>query len=268
MASKKKPIPTFVVRLAAPGLAPEQIPLRAVSDSLSAVQDLASGRDSFETSHVPPEKGIGLTEVRSGSAVYYCVSRAPDEAKVNLTRIGALLSASDDHELAEDGLVAALRPIQLLSDVARGVKCRVEVALFDEQRSPLFAIGEDAFDKISSRLLLKGDTSVVGTVERVGGATRMRCLLRVPGRRKLLYCDLETKELVRRLGQHLYEQIAASGTAVWIHRSWRIYQFTIRDFNQPKLGNPDDSLRELRNAGLNAWDQVSDPEGFMREIRS
>ena len=235
MASKKRATPTFEVRLVAPGLVPEQIPLRAFSDALSAVQDLATGRDPFETSHVPQEKGIGLRDVRRGSVVYSCVSRAPDEATVNLTRVGAMLSSIDGHEIEEERLVAALRPIESLSEVARLVGCQIEVALVDHGAPPLFVVKGDAFQRISERLLLRGDTTVIGCVERAGGATRMRCLLRVPGRRRGLYCNVASKELVQRLGQHLYEQIAATGTATWIHRSWRIYKFTIKDFTQPRL---------------------------------
>ena len=268
MASKKKATPTFEVRFVAPDLALERIPLRAVSDALSAVQDLASGRDPFETSHVPPEKGIGLVDVRRGSAVYSCVSHAPDEAKANLAHVGVLLSSTGEQGMEEDGLVAALRPIESLSDVARSIGCRVEVALVDHQQPPLFVVDEDAFQRISSRLLLRGDTTVVGHVVRVGGATGMRCLMRVPGRRRILYCGVEGRDLVRKLGQHLYEQIVASGPAVWIHSSWRIYRFTIRDFTQPQIGNPSEAIEQLRNAGLRAWDKISDPEAFLQELRS
>jgi len=268
MVSKKKAAPTFRVHFVAPDLVPEQIPLRAVSDALSAVQDLASGRDPFEIAHVPPEKNIRLVDVRRGSAVYSCVSRAPDEARANLAHVGVLLSSTDEQQMEEDGLVAALRPIESLSQVARSMRCRIEVTLAGQQESPLFVVGEDAFQRISSRLLLRGDTTVIGRVERVGGATGMRCLLRVPGRHRMLYCDVESKDLVRRLGQHLYEQIAARGTATWIHRSWRIYQFTITDFTQPQLGDPTEAIEELRSAGLKAWDEIADPEAFMRELRS
>ena len=64
MAKKKlvkpKATATFEVRFVAPDLLPERIPLHAVSNALSAVQDLASGRDPFEEQKVAPEKGIGL----------------------------------------------------------------------------------------------------------------------------------------------------------------------------------------------------------------
>jgi hypothetical protein len=269
MALKESAEATFEVRFVAPDLLPEKIPLRAVSDALSAVQDLACRRDPYETSHVPPEKGIGLVDVQRGSAVYCCVSHAPDEARANLAHLGMLLSSQSEQGPVEDEtLVTALRPIESLSDVARSIGGRIEVALVDHGQPPLFAVGEDDFQRISTRLLFRGDTTVVGVVERVGGATSMRCLLRVSGRRRILYCDVETKELVRQLGQHLYEQVAATGSATWIHRTWRIYRFKIRDFTQPCLGEPGEALEQLRNAGLNAWDHIADPDAFIRELRS
>ncbi len=268
MASPKNAAPTFEVRFVAPGLSPGRLPLRAVSDVLSAVQDLASGRDPYETSHVPPEKGIGLVRVRRGSAVYSCVSHAPDEAMANLSHVGSLLSSTGEQGIEEDGLVAALRPIESLSSVARLISCQIEVALIGQADSPLFVIEKDAFQRISGRLLLEGSTTVIGHVERAGGATSMRCLLRIPGRRRLLYCDVGSKALVQRLGQHLYERIVATGTATWIHRTWRIYRFRINDFTQPQLGDPDKAIEQLRTAGLKAWDDVDNPDSLIRELRS
>ena len=267
MTTRQKPTPTFEVRLVGPDLTPERLPLRQFNDVLSAVQDLASGRDPFETGHVPPEKGISLAGVQSGSAVYTCVSRAPEEARTNLTRVGTLLRSKNGDDIEEEGLIAALRPIQTLSQVARVVGCQIEVTLTEQGNGPLFVIGKDEFSRISGRLLLKGETTVVGRVERAGGATSMRCGLRVPNRHGLLYCNVDNRKLVQRLGHVLYENIAATGTAVWIHRTWRIYRFTISDFTQPELGDVDQMLHELREAGLKAWDEIQDPEAFIQELR-
>jgi hypothetical protein len=115
---KAKTPPTFEVRFIGPKLTPETIPLRAVSDALSALQDLASGRDPFETQHVPSEKSIGLVKVSNGSAVYSLVSRAPDEARTNLGRVGRLLSSDTEDDQDSDTLITALRPIESLSQIA------------------------------------------------------------------------------------------------------------------------------------------------------
>ena len=131
----------------------------------------------------------------------------------------------------------------------------------------MFSVREDDYQRVSDRLFVTGETTIVGTVQRAGGATEMKCLLRVPGRRRLLYCGVNSQQLVRRLGQHLYEEIAAMGTAKWIHRTWRIHAFTINDFTQPRLGSVPEAIQELRSAGLSAWDEVGDPEKYIRELR-
>ncbi|MEX0716300.1 MAG: hypothetical protein WD066_06935 [Planctomycetaceae bacterium] len=267
-AKTKRPEPTLEVRFVAPGLAPEKIPLRAVSDVLAAVQDLASGRDPFETPHVPPEKSIGLVDVRRGSAIYRCVARAPEEALSNLGRIGSLLMSENGYGDDGDKLAAALGSIHDLSAVAKQVGCRLEVAIAGVRKEPLVVIQAEDYQRLSKRLLLAGETTVTGEVERVGGVTGLRCALRVPGRHRILYCDVKDRSLARRLGEHLYEDIVALGEAKWIYRSWRIYKFTINDFNQPRIGDSASAIENLRRAGLSAWDQIRNPEGYIREFRS
>ena len=194
---------TFEVRFVGPMVSPENVPLRAVSDALSALQDIASGRDPYETSSVPQEKSIGLVDVKVGSAVYQCVSRAPDEAIANLRRVARLLDASEKSNGTEDDgnlLISALRPIKSLSEVAKQLRCQLDVRI--SARKPLFIVTKDDYERISSRVLVSGETTVIGRIQRIGGATRMRCMLRVPEQHHALYCDVASHDLARRLGQH------------------------------------------------------------------
>jgi len=267
-STSKKLSATFEVSFKAPGLHPATISLRTVGDALSAVQNLASGRDPFETTHVPPEESIGLVDVRTGSAIYSCYAHAPKEATANLGRIGRLLAGRiAPGRDRDDLLLRALRPIELLSKTARKLECEVHVRLVG-QRTPAFVVQKDVYESISRDLLIRGESTVTGTVQRVGGATRMKCLMRVPGRGPLLYCNVKGAELARSLGQHLYETIVATGTATWIHRSWRIYRFTITNFSQPNISSTESLIKELREAGLDAWDNIDDPEAYLRELRS
>jgi hypothetical protein len=267
--------PTFVVRFIGEGVAPARVPLRAVSEALAAVQDLASGRDPFETRSVPPEKEIGLVDVKKGSAQYLCVARNPTDAIKNLNQVGRWMSALNNPraKLNSEHVVSSIHAIRDLSGIAKHMECRVEVAMFDEPKTVLFGVESGDFRKIAGRLFMKGETTVTGTVARVGGVTAMKCAMRVTGRNKLLFCNVkaktagETRELVRRLGTHLYEDVSATGRVVWIHRTWYIYKFTITEFAQPRLGDALEAISQLREAGLSAWDDVADPEAVIRGIR-
>jgi len=264
--AKKKPEATFEIRFDGPDIEPGKITPRALYDVLAALQDIASGRDPWDTPQVPPEKTIGLLDVKRGSARYLCLSHAPREAIRNLAKVAALLSATVAQiESRSDEMISILSPLESLSHVAKSLNCEVQVHLIRRQSEPLFVVQKDDYERVSKQLLISGETTVLGKVMRAGGATEMKCFLRVEGRRKGLHCKVRTRDLVRRLGEHLYEDIVAQGTAVWLHGSWRIYSFTINEFTQPKLGDPMEMIRRLRTAGLDAWDDVDNPEACIRE---
>jgi len=265
----KKPEPTFEVHFSNRQVHPESLTLGNVTDALKAVQDLASGRDSFLLRQVDPEQAIGLLDIKRGSATFRCLSRSPKDAVKNLNRVARLLSNGHLGSASDDLLVALLRPIESLSIISKAVGSPLEVR-WPGERHPLFVVQERDFERLSARLLMEGETTVTGTVKRVGGVTGVRCVLGIPGRARSLYCDVKDnrkRELIRRLGQCLYQEILAQGTAVWVHSSWRIFKFTIVDFSQPKLGNASAAIKELREAGLDAWDKIEDPEAYLREMR-
>lgn len=263
---KKKPEATFEIRFDGPGIEPGKVTPRALYDVLAALQDIASGRDPWDMPQVPPEKTIGLLDVKRGSARYMCLSHAPKEAVKNLARAAVLLTATVAQiEARSEEVVSILSALQSLSHVAKSLNCEVQVRLMRRQSEPLFVVQQGDYERVSKQLLISGETTVWGQVLRAGGATEMKCFLRVKGRRKGLYCRVQNRELVRRLGEHLYEEIAAQGTAVWLHGSWRIYSFTINDFSQPTLGDPLETIQKLRTAGLDAWDDIEDPEACIRE---
>jgi len=203
--------------------------------------------------------------VRRGSAVFQCVARRPEEATDNLRIVSSLLNNPDS--IAQDlcdRLAASLQPIEHLSGIARRLGCQLIVSLANAGEE-LLAIVSDSYEAVSKRVFVTGESTVIGTVERVGGATGVRCLMRIPTRQKLLYCDVE-RDVVRRLGQHLYETIAAIGTATWLHHNWRVHSFRIHDFYQPKLAPVDAMIQSLRDAGLDAWDNIPDPKAYLERL--
>lgn len=251
------------VRFVGPGIEPKKVPLRAVTDVLSAIQDLASWRDPFETSKVAQEKGITLVDVRKGSAVYDCVANCPNEAAQNFEKVSVFLADPDADSLSDE-IGTVLPPLKSLSHVARLLNCRVTVHLPALRKEPLFEVDSGIYERITERAFVTGETTIVGEVMRAGGATEMRCVLRVVGRSRLLYCDVTDASLARRLGQSLYQPIVASGKARWLSRTWRLLHFEISDFTQPELGDVDDAISELRSAGLGHWNDESNPEAIIK----
>lgn len=257
--------PTFEIRLIGTNVRPESVPIHLVSDALSAIQDIAAGRDSFEASSVSRESAINLVDVKRGSAVYSIHSHQPETAIENLSRLGNHLA--DVSESNIDSLVSSINPIEKLSRVARLVGCAVKVTIFGDKKNSLLEVGEDDYRRISESMFTKGDTTIIAKIVRVGGATEPRCLLRLENRRSLLYCDVESRELLQELGQYLYEKVALKGSVVWVHSNWHIHKFKITSFSRPKISSASKAIEALRSAGLKAWDSVEKPMDVIEGLK-
>ena len=174
MAKKQSASSTFTVRFVGKALSPATLPLRAVNNALSAVQDLASGRDPFETAAVPAEQMVGLVDVKAGSASYLCVARTPRDAVRNLNEVGRLLTSleNDGASVDEERLVTAIRPIRTLSKIAERNDCRLEIALAGQQQSPLFVVEKRGFSAYRGASVHERRPTVTGTIKRTAALRR------------------------------------------------------------------------------------------------
>lgn len=262
---------TFSVALVGNAVSPERVPVRTLSEILSAVQSLVSGRDleadaeEVEPKPEPEAEALSLLDVKKGSAVFPCLSRRPT-AVDNLTRVGKFLQKP---ELVEDDRFAfAMRPTKVLSGVARHLQCRIEIRPAIKSETVFAVIDDTTYARVSESLLVSGETSISGTVQRVGGATEMRCALRVPGRERLLYCDVGSPIVSRKLGEHLYQEVTVSGTATWFQRTWSLYSFRVAEMREVRTASLLDSMKAIYDAGGKGWDSVRSPQDAIRELRS
>ncbi len=278
LVASKKPPPVFEVHFEGEGLYPEAIPLRSLSEALRAIQRLVTGGDvAIEDEEVEEEDAEGedgddslrLLEVKRGSAVYKVAGPSPAPTKRNLQIVGRVLEDPQNVEAEHDYM---LSPIERLSAVARRLSCSISLREPSKKKDlgeVLARIGPVSYEAISQTMLVKGDTSFNGKVERVGGATGVRCSLRVPFQNRLLYCKVADSEIARLIGQHLYQDVEVFGAAHWLKNSWRIFSFTINGVQkQPVQGSIVGAMQALREAGGKAWDLIEDPEAYLEEIES
>lgn len=96
----------------------------------------------------------------------------------------------------------------------------------------------------------------------------MHCGIRLQDQRqKMVICHIRGVELVRQLGQYIYQDVALTGTATWIRHNMQLKTMEIHSFEPPKTGRMRDILKAIRDAGGSAWDKVDDPEAFLAELR-
>jgi hypothetical protein len=261
----RKPNPIFEVIFQGPGIYPEKIPLGMLTQTLSAIRRLAAGNEleeDEEEQELGDDSSIRLLDVQRSSAVFRFVGQSPTTAIQYLRQLGKALD--NPEEIAENDYI--IRPVERLSATARRLDCSI---LVRESKNPdviLAKIEPTSYERMSQRLFITGDTSITGKVQRVGGATQVRCALRVSFQSRLLYCLVENVDLARKLGDHLYQDVAVHGTASWIKNTWRIVEFTITSIHSFKKVTISEALESLHESGGKGWDEVEDPERYLSEV--
>lgn len=266
MSKPKKPDAVFELVFTGGGIYPEKIPIGKVVEALSAVKRLAAGEVLGDEEEVDEEQDgeVRLLDVtRTSSAVFRFVGLAPKTTLQRLRNTGRVLTNPDAVEDNE----YILRPVKDLSTIAGSLKCSVLLREAGNQHDVLAQIEADSFANISRSLLISGTTNITGSVQRVGGATEMRCALRVSFQPRLLFCKVGTKEVARKLGDALYQRVIASGSARWLRQSMRLYSFKVHDVSQTVEGSISDHLKALWDAGMSDWQKAEDPEALLHEIR-
>ena len=265
MSKAKKPAPDFEVLFDGKGVYPEVIPLGALTETLSAIRRLAAGGeapDEDEEEGDADEGSIRLLGVKRGSAVFQFFSPSAESDLEHFREAGRVMEAPE--QLGENDYL--LRPIELLSGIARRLNCSLVVRKASGSKAVLARIGPTSYEKISESLFLSGETAFTGRVERVGGATVRRCALRVPFQSRLLLCKVATEEVARQLGGKLYQEVAVAGEARWLRSNWKVVSFQISSIQQPESGSLLEAFQALHDAGGKGWNGVSDPKAHIEEV--
>ncbi|HBI42710.1 MAG TPA: hypothetical protein DDY78_07620 [Planctomycetales bacterium] len=266
MTRPKKPEAVFEVIFTGGGVYPEKIPIGKVSDALSAIRRLTAGEVVGDEDEGDDEGdgSIRLLQVnRKSSAVFQFVSGTQKLAVHRLKETGRILENPDD--VGESEYI--LRPIKDLSSIAGALGCNVVLREAGKGGEVLARIGPESYARISHSILVSGNTQIAGKVERVGGATAMRCALRVSFQNKLLFCKIESDSVAKKLGNALYQRVVVHGAVRWLKNSMRIFSFTVQDVTETKTGSISDHLKALWEAGLQDWGKIEDPDTYLQEAR-
>lgn len=271
-AAKKKPDAAFVIRLVGPGIRPWAVPLRSLAKVLDAVQRLTEQRDdsvdddSAGESEVQRESGaiLHLLNVKSSSAAYGVAARNQEEALGMLRCVQASIDKPHD----ADWLDSTLSSVKDMSDIARALNCEIEFCDTGKTGNVIARIAPTTYGEIERTAFIHARTSVYAKIERLGGATEMHCGIRLPNApRKMVHCRVSNADLVRELGQYMYQEVVLTGQATWLRHNWRLKRIVIDSFEPPKKGSIMEALRRSHEAGGCVWDQIDDPEALIAEMR-
>ncbi len=258
----EKPTPAFEVVFEGAKVVPEKIPLGVLARTLAAIQSLASG-DEIPDEEDEEQETLRLLGMRRGSAIFEIYAPSPLQAMVHLRDTGQVI----DRSRAIDDFHHILSPVERLSGTARKMDCSIVVKEPGDGGAVLARVGGATYHDLSRSLFIRGETSLMANVQRVGGVKDLRCGLRVAKGDRLLVCRVSRREVARTMGHHLYENVIVHGEATWLKDSWRLVTFTVERVSLLKDEKFSKAIEALREAGGSDWDLIEDPQAFLDEMR-
>lgn len=269
---RKRSLTNFVVRIVGAGISPRGVPMRSLTRVLNAVQRLIERTEDGELELVEGQESetesrlsmpLHLVAVGNGSAAYSMISDAPAGLET-IAETGRWLLDPEHSDWEPD----ILSPIEDLSAVAKALDCEIEFTRSGKNPEVLARITPRSYDEMAQYAFVRGDGTVGGVLERVGGATKMHCGLRLADQpTKMIICPVATEDLVRDLGQYVYKSVRVSGTVTWFRKNWRVKNVLVKSFEPTKEGSILQALDRIYEAGGKAWDNVEDVGGLLSEMR-
>lgn len=243
---------------------PEELPIRVVSDAIGALQAFLRDDTPDDDAESP---SIALLKIRRSSAAYQCVAHGAEQAIRRLRLVGAVVDAARagaDLEHPDPRLIGSAVPaIRALSEVAKKANCDVVLRRRGESGLDVIAeVSPTSFTTVRDHYTSSGDTQITGELKRVGGATRPRCMIRVPGHGSAIYCDV-TEPQARTLANYLYSRVVLEGRATWLRGSGAILDFKVSRVVDYRVSKFDDVRRRLREAGASRWDTQPNSDAFL-----
>jgi hypothetical protein len=273
-----KPTTAFVIRIVGKGLRPWDVPMRSLTRIFNAVQrlientesDVAELDEDEEQQSPRPLSPIQLLDVKSGSAAYPVAAFDGTAALKTLGNMGRNLNNPSE----ADWDSVSLSSIEEISAAAKSIghakstDCYVEICDAYKHGNVIAKITPETYDDIAAGAFIHGDSSIYGYLERIGGATRPHCGLRVAAQpEKMVICHVASEDLVRELGPYVYKNVRVSGKVTWFKKNWHVKTINVQAFEPVQTGSIRDALNAVYEAGGKAWDDVEDPEALIKGAR-
>ena len=240
-------------------VSPDKILVPDLASVIRAVQRLAAGQIPDDSAPLPENEKLRLVSVRRGSARYALAGPSRTVAGANLRILGEVIDHPD--QIGENDYL--LYPVHDLSRAASKLECKISIREPSPGGRVLARIDADTYSNLSKSVLVYGKTEFGGKVERVGGATKSRCGLRVAFQKRMLICGVPESAVARTLGENLYKRVVVSGEAAWIRTTWRVYAFRVESVRPLKEESLFDKIRAIRQAGGSDWDRIKDVRAYL-----
>lgn len=203
------------------------------------------------------EAFISLVEVQEASAHFKFKPKAKGVIFAAALAINAALNSNSLESLP-------YKSVDSLQKIWNFTKRRNCTAEFTGNNLPTAKVTPEVEIRINDEFFHKGETTLYGVIERVGGAVpKVRVKLDDGA---IIYVEVN-QVVAKELAHRLYETVGIKGLATWRKEDFTVEDFKIDEvlpFNDTQNA---DAVHDLKDTVGKYWDDINDPESFLQELR-
>lgn len=247
------------VLLTGEGMSPGRVRSKEIAEVIDSIEDMIASvvvRD-----HPELKKDtivVGLKGIRQGSIGL--------EFSPNLTQLTLPATRCITKSIVENdfGVLpsSAISSLKKLSAFTRRYQCNAEFFTQNGSLESLAVLTPET--QIPDIYPLSGETSIYGEITRVGG-TEPKIQFKTFDS-QIIYCST-SKAVAKKAGVKLYTKVEMHGLAEWNSETFEIENFHVIDISDYDRTSPSEAFKELANLIGDSFDDITDVDRFVSEIR-
>lgn len=249
---------TLEIRLTGEGMKPTKLKASEVAELISAYENALLRVIERTNPEINLDKvTISLVDIQENSSHFLFVTNVKSAVFAAAAAINVALTAETTEKLP-------YKTVESLHEIWKFTRKKGCATTFSGAGMPSAIIVPTKPIEITKEFFFESETTIYGTIERVGGA-EPKVRIRLDDEQVLYLIIDEAK--AKRLAGRLYESIALKGTAKWRKDDRRLEGFTIEEILHFDEGTVVTSLKELGVAIGTHWDKIRDTDAFLLHSR-
>lgn len=252
--------PAFRIRFTGGDIAPGDVAARDLAALLIGAEDAVMGmaRKRFPAAS-EEDLLISLSQIRHDSVGLDFASRT-----ILLAESGFMgLVETIDAGMLDQLPGMSLDGLRILTRFSRERRCQTEF-YYQDRSEPVLTLQSDFATRVPPVQYIRGETTLYGTVERVGGV-RPRVKLRLAND-NYMHCDASTG-LAQQLGSRLYTEVGLDGAARWDPRDGSLVYFQAQAITGYDPVDARLAFEELAEASDGEFEGIADLDSFIASLR-
>lgn len=251
------------LRLTGQGISPGAIRSKDIAQLIEAVEDMIASQVVADNPDIKKDQVVvGLSDIEKGSAGLLFASSLEELTSTATKEIATSIQTGDFYMLTSD----SVNSLKVISAFTKSRECNAELYELNGTRNLLATITPET--KIIEYEPIKGETTIYGTVTRVGGVNEQKPTIQfrtIEG--YLVYCS-SNKSNAKRAAQSLYQQVGLSGIASWDSKTFRVISFDIKEVSEYTSRPLSNSFNSISEEYGETFDAIKDVEAFAYDLRN